>query len=1028
MNPIAIPSATAATATEKAAANEGKAKNPPIKAKKPVSVRTTPRQSKREVLKQSSLSTVGYHDESETNSNSNSSRAKKQPLSDSTTTITTPSRYPPLVSRYCGCCGDILSTKAYGFDKDGRDRRLAFHPYDRIGTIERTKLQEGAEAIKQNLIKGKSKSSKSTKASRKKKKLAARNAALYMEIGPNQHDFVRGLDPWPEEAIEMDMTILEGLISLKTAPLEEVGCRCWRADTSSSSSKLAAGKAVSPNGKTRKLKLATTNKFTAGKTKVIPKKKASALAKGAGSLTSSNGVTTEVVSTKTTIVKCPKTGKKIKKTVRVVKKLVKKKLSKTKAIPGLAGAVASGKLSDTAAGATAALSNNNNKTKIPSFSVLGAGQKDPSSLAQGKSKAKKRSLHEDDEDGGSCSDDTSDEGGSSLKKRRRNDEKADLDLRERLMNCQLENGPIFPSQQELMELTTIRKRNALQTFYKRFNELRQFIAIFGDANVPQQFPENHSLGIWVNKMRMERKKWDTGSERTSLTERKIELLESIEFIWAQNHKGEIGWERRFQEIRKFKRKHGHCNVPTKSAENRALGRWVSTQRTMYKNYMKGFVGKSLTREEQERRIFLLLKEGFLFSMIPNGQSPNGAGGEQQTNEEGVGNEDSTNEVVTTAAAPLETHSSVERKTMGAAIDFSNPDISTDTPVPVEKPAPVTETSNLIPTISSSETKEAAKDSSNIGASDMEPKESKSLVDANNGDKDKTDISNESPPLSPSRTKDALPTQSDGIAQASSPPPVPGAPSIAQVSVTTTPTTTPSVSTVASPDRSSSGDEPENEKGNIVEETGNETTIDEMPVAPSLASEPISNHLSNAQTKLASTPDATLETNSLPVSSPVAVSVSTRQTISPAKEKTKSPKANGKSPTKDISKRVREESPISKKTTAKAIVSTPKSSPKEKPAQKTSSSPPKTPLRSKSPNTTTTTTIVSSPKPRELITSDGLRIIVKYQDDGFELSPRSHNIADASAPSPSRRSVRARKPSARQLEAEKSPLVRESILG
>jgi hypothetical protein len=121
-------------------------------------------------------------------------------------------------------------------------------------------------------------------------------------------------------------------------------------------------------------------------------------------------------------------------------------------------------------------------------------------------------------------------------------------------------------------------------------------------------------------MRMERKKWDKGSERTSLTERKIELLESIDFIWAQNHKGEIGWERRFQEIRKFKRKHGHCNVPTKSAENRALGRWVSTQRTMYKNYMKGFVGKSLTREEQERRIFLLLKEGFLFSMIPNGQN------------------------------------------------------------------------------------------------------------------------------------------------------------------------------------------------------------------------------------------------------------------------------------------------------------------------------------------------------------------------------------------------------------------------
>ena len=71
--------------------------------------------------------------------------------------------------------------------------------------------------------------------------------------------------------------------------------------------------------------------------------------------------------------------------------------------------------------------------------------------------------------------------GISLKKRRRNDEKADLELRDKLMNAPLENGRMFPSQRELLELTTVRKRNALQTFFKRFNELRQFIVIFGDG-------------------------------------------------------------------------------------------------------------------------------------------------------------------------------------------------------------------------------------------------------------------------------------------------------------------------------------------------------------------------------------------------------------------------------------------------------------------------------------------------------------------------------------------------------------------
>eukprot|EP00532_Pseudo-nitzschia_australis_P000980 CAMPEP_0168203574 /NCGR_PEP_ID=MMETSP0139_2-20121125/24929_1 /TAXON_ID=44445 /ORGANISM="Pseudo-nitzschia australis, Strain 10249 10 AB" /LENGTH=63 /DNA_ID=CAMNT_0008129439 /DNA_START=80 /DNA_END=268 /DNA_ORIENTATION=- len=57
---------------------------------------------------------------------------------------------------------------------------------------------------------------------------------------------------------------------------------------------------------------------------------------------------------------------------------------------------------------------------------------------------------------------------------------------------------------------------------------------------------------------------------------------------------------------------------------------------MYKNYIKGFVGKSLTREEQERRIFLLLKEGFLFSMIPNGHEGGGGTESEEKSNEGGG--------------------------------------------------------------------------------------------------------------------------------------------------------------------------------------------------------------------------------------------------------------------------------------------------------------------------------------------------------------------------------------------------------
>jgi hypothetical protein len=258
---------------------------------------------------------------------------------------------------------------------------------------------------------------------------------------------------------------------------------------------------------------------------------------------------------------------------------------------------------------------------------------------------------------------------------------------------------------------------------------------------------------------MERKKWDKGSERTSLTERKIELLESIDFIWAQNHKGEIGWERRFQEIRKFKRKHGHCNVPTKSAENRALGRWVSTQRTMYKNYMKGFVGKSLTREEQERRIFLLLKEGFLFSMIPNGQN-------------GEDNEDG-------ASGDVTTENSTELLT-----DF----IKIATTI-APKIATTTNTNERIATtISKSEG-----NPNNLNDSNLDLKDSDDIDDRPNG---KTDQQSNG---TSDDQKGGISSSSSSSLPAMIPPSNPTSEiSLAQVSTTTpSPTPTPSISTTTS---------------------------------------------------------------------------------------------------------------------------------------------------------------------------------------------------------------------------------------
>jgi hypothetical protein len=53
--------------------------------------------------------------------------------------------------------------------------------------------------------------------------------------------------------------------------------------------------------------------------------------------------------------------------------------------------------------------------------------------------------------------------------------------------------------------------------------------------VPQKYPENRKLGVWVNKQRMEKKAFE--EEKVSkMTERKIERLEAVGFNWyVQTH-------------------------------------------------------------------------------------------------------------------------------------------------------------------------------------------------------------------------------------------------------------------------------------------------------------------------------------------------------------------------------------------------------------------------------------------------------------------------------------------------------------
>mmetsp|Transcript_4793 Transcript_4793/g.12171 ORF Transcript_4793/g.12171 Transcript_4793/m.12171 type:complete len:154 (+) Transcript_4793:377-838(+) len=129
-------------------------------------------------------------------------------------------------------------------------------------------------------------------------------------------------------------------------------------------------------------------------------------------------------------------------------------------------------------------------------------------------------------------------------------------------------------------------------------------------------------------MRFEKRALDKG-EPSKITPFRIKLLEDAGFIWAKK-KGQHAWEEQFQNMLAFKRLHGHVNVPTKSAEQRALGRWVSTQRSVYKRFKAGefSVGANSSGDgsnarvaadnlaETQERIRRLDEIGFCWNLAP----------------------------------------------------------------------------------------------------------------------------------------------------------------------------------------------------------------------------------------------------------------------------------------------------------------------------------------------------------------------------------------------------------------------------
>lgn len=121
-------------------------------------------------------------------------------------------------------------------------------------------------------------------------------------------------------------------------------------------------------------------------------------------------------------------------------------------------------------------------------------------------------------------------------------------------------------------------------WHRRYQELVAFKEKFGHGNVPGEWSQNRQLGLWVSNQRHHKRR---------LKPLQTGLLNLLGFDWSP---AETLWKTHLQELRDFRKRTGHCNVPPKYPAKPTLGRWVAELRQR---------GKSRVPARWERRLAAL---------------------------------------------------------------------------------------------------------------------------------------------------------------------------------------------------------------------------------------------------------------------------------------------------------------------------------------------------------------------------------------------------------------------------------------
>jgi hypothetical protein len=110
----------------------------------------------------------------------------------------------------------------------------------------------------------------------------------------------------------------------------------------------------------------------------------------------------------------------------------------------------------------------------------------------------------------------------------------------------------------------------------RLDELCAYKKEYGDCLVPQKSRAFKSLGTWVSRIRR---------EKDTLSSGQVRELDEIGFVWhARNAEKRAIEAARIEELKRFKKKHGHCQVSMGlDPSGGPLYHWIKRQRTHKNN-------------------------------------------------------------------------------------------------------------------------------------------------------------------------------------------------------------------------------------------------------------------------------------------------------------------------------------------------------------------------------------------------------------------------------------------------------------